>query len=136
MCLVYKKVVQSGAKWSQSLGVVGVQCFVHQLYLVPILHTCLTLPTTTLINAVNWEQLEANNKIKLLVSSSSNSMLKTVAITHPASRLRWFDTSAPAHSDLYRLIATKPLMSTRTVGSIDVVVRRVKPLKDTTLPEN
>jgi len=47
-----------------------------------------------------------------------------------ASRLRWFETFA-AHSELYQLIA-KPLISMRTVGSIDVE-RRVKPLKDTIL---
>eukprot|EP00956_Cyclotella_meneghiniana_P034352 scaffold103910_cov23-Cyclotella_meneghiniana.AAC.1 len=76
--------------------------------------------------AVNFEQLEANNKafgvkfVKQHAESSGN----------VASRLRWFETFA-AHSELYQLIA-KPLISMRTVGSIDVE-RRVKPLKDTIL---
>ena len=70
--------------------------------------------------------LEANNKgfgVKFVQQHAERS-------GNVASRLRWFETFA-AHSELYQLIA-KPLMSMRTVRSIDVE-RRVKPLKDTIL---
>ena len=46
------------------------------------------------------------------------------------ARFRWFEAFA-AHSEFYLLVA-KPLLSMRTVGSIDVE-RRVKPLKHTIL---
>ena len=75
---------------------------------------------------VSRDVLKANTKM-ISISSVRQHAERTGNV---ARRLVWFETFA-AHSEFYQRVA-KPLLSMRTVGSIDVE-RRVKPLKDTIL---